>query len=138
MNRDILVKWLEKALDLKTGEKVYLVAETKIDRKQIFKAVSKEIDILKQIDPSKGWLLKPAHFFKDSRHWVEVEKISSTPLVGFIKKLDGKLERVEIVHDSERWRRLKLMKGDGLKLPDIEEIEGPLTDEEKYFIEGGK
>lgn len=138
MNRDILVKWLEKALALRAGEKLFLVAETKVDRKQLYKAVSREIDVLKQIDPTKGWSLKSAHFYKDGRHWVEVERISSTPLVGFVKGLDGRLERVEIGHDSERWRRLKLMKQDGLQVPDIEEIEGELTDEERYFIEGGK
>ncbi len=115
-----------------------MLSQFKVDRKQLYKAVSREIDVLKQIDPTKGWSLKSAHFYKDGRHWVEVERISSTPLVGFVKGLDGKLERVEIGHDSERWRRLKLMKQDGLQVPDIEEIEGELTDEERYFIEGGK
>lgn len=137
MNRDVLIRWLEQALSVRTGEKLFLTVETKLDQKQLFKAITKEINILKEIDPERGWSLKPFKIFKDSRYWVGVEKVASAPMVGFVKKLDGTMHRVELGHDSQRLRRLKLMKQDGYKLAQIEEIEGPLSDEEKRFIEGG-
>ncbi len=138
MNRDLLIRWLEEALQAKTGEELHLPVETRNDRKALVKALQKEVDILRKIDPVPASTLLIAEKTKDGKLYVIIRKIMMTPLVGFLKLQDGTTTRVEINHSRDRWRRLQLMKNDGLSLKQITDIEGDLTDEERYFIEGGK
>ena len=138
MNRDILISWIEKALEAKTGEELYLPVETKDEQKILLKALKKEVEILKRIDPVVASRLVPFKRTADGKIWVGVRLVMMTPLVGFLKREDGTTERIEISHERNRLRRLQLMKADGLKIPEIEDIEGELTEEERHFIEGAK
>ena len=138
MNRDLLIRWLEEALQAKTGEELHLPVETRKDRKALVKALQKEVDILRKIDPVPASTLLIAEKTKDGKLYVIIRKVMMTPLVGFLKRVDGETERIEISHERDRWRRLKLMKDDGLSLQQVEDIEGDLTEEEQHFIEGGK
>lgn len=138
MNRDLLIRWLEEALQAKTGEELHLPVETRNDRKALVKALQKEVDILRKIDPVPASTLLIAEKTKDGKLYVIIRKVMMTPLVGFLKRVDGETERIEIDHSRDRWRRLKLMKDDGLSLTQVKDIEGDLTEEERFFIEGGK
>lgn len=138
MNRDILIRWIEEALAANTGEEMHLPVETRNDRKALAKALQKEVEILRRIDPVPASTLVISQRTKDAQLYVIIKKVMMTPLVGFLKRTDGTTERVEISHERDRWRRLKLMKDDGLSLKQIIDIEGDLTDEERQFIEGGK
>jgi hypothetical protein len=138
VNRDLLIRWLEEALAQKTGEELHLPVENRNDRVALHKALQKEIDILRKIDPVPASTLIVAPRTKDGKLYVVIRKVMMTPLVGFRKLQDGTTERIEIDHSRDRWRRLKLMKDDGLSLQQIIDIEGDLTEEEQLFIEGGK
>jgi len=138
VNRDILISWIEKVLTSKTGEELHLPVESKEQQKQLLKSIKKEVEILKGIDPVTASTLVPFKRVADGLLWVGIRKVMTTPLVGFIKRSDGTTERVEIKQERDRWRRLTLMKKDGLTLEEIEAIEGELTAEELLFIEGGK
>lgn len=138
MNRDLLIRWLEEALQAQTGEELHLPVETRKDRKALLKALQKELETLRKIDPIPASTLVLSERTKDGKLYVIAKKVMMTPLVGFLKRQDGTTERIEIDHSRDRWRRLKLMKDDGLSLQQVEDIEGDLTEEEKQFIEGGK
>ncbi len=134
MKRELILKWIEKTIERDLGEKVYIPAETKPDAMQTIRDFKKELIILYDLEPEKAGTIAVVYTFRDRRHWVVLERCAGNPLVGFVKAKDGSLERVEIEIDTERSRRLQLMKEDGLTLEEVEEIEGSLTDVEKEIF----
>jgi len=134
MKRELLLKWIDKALERDLHEKIYIPAETKPDAQQTVRDFKKELVLLYDLEPEKAGTVVVTSTFKDRRYWVILERTMGNPLVGFVKKKDGELERVEIEIDSEKDRRLLLMKEDGLTLEEVEEIEGPLSEVEKEIF----
>lgn len=134
MKRELILKWIDKILERDLHEKIYLPAETKPDAQQTVRDFKKELVLLYDLEPEKAGTIVVAYTFKDRRHWVVLERTMGNPLVGFVKTKDGILERVEIEVDSERDRRLTLMKEDGMELWQVELIEGELTDLEKEIF----
>ncbi|MCK5015663.1 MAG: hypothetical protein KAS32_01210 [Candidatus Peribacteraceae bacterium] len=134
MKRDLILKWIDKTLERDLNEKIYIPAETKPDAQQTVRDFKKELVILYDLEPEKAGTIVITYTFRDRRHWIVLERTMGNPLVGFIKTKDGTLERVEIKIDSERDRRLQLMKEDGLTLEEVEEIEGELTEIEKEIF----
>ena len=134
MKRELILKWIDKTLERDLHEKIYIPAETKPDAQQTVRDFKKELIILYDLEPEKAGTIVIAYIFRDRRHWVVLERTVGNPLVGFVKKANGELERVEIEIDSERDRRLLLMKEDGMTLEEVEEIEGELTEIEKEIF----
>lgn len=133
MNRDIILKWIDEALKADPGEVVHLPVENKQHLKDLTKAFHKEIQVMAEISPAKASTLKLSRTMKDGFLWLQIEKISATPLVGFIKRRNGTTERINI-GDPDRERRLKIMKEDGLTLEEIIDLEGDLTEDEAKFL----
>ena len=134
MKRELLLKWLDKTLERDLNDKIYIPAETRSDAQQTVRDFKKELVLLYDLEPEKSGTVVIAYTFKDRQHWVVLERTIGNPLVGFVKTADGELKRVEITIDSERDRRLQLMKEDGMTLEQVEEIEGELTDVEKEIF----
>jgi len=130
--RNLIINWIHQALDLKPGEELYLPADTKDAQKRLHKAFNKEIEILKKIDAVAGSKLHAIPVYKDSRHWVMLKRIETSPLIGF-KKGESGTERV-IVEDAERKRRITMMLQDEMTLSEITAIEGELNKEDILFI----
>ncbi|MFA5543038.1 MAG: hypothetical protein WDA47_04640 [Bacilli bacterium] len=129
--REIIIRWLDEAAKLNYGDKLNLVANNKKEQEVLFSEINKELKVMREIDPVKGATLLPFKMFKNGRFWVGVEKILSIPTMGFIRKANGKVEKIELAAiDYERDRRIRLMCEDGYSLEKIEELEGPLTPEE--------
>ena len=135
LERDIVVTWLHKASEeLTTGEEMLLPAETGPDQKDKRKAFIRELRILSKIDPIAAAELQITARFRDHRFWIVLKKIAFSPLIAFKKDRAGKVVRVIIEDDTEKLRRIGLMKEDGYSLKDIEEMEGGLSEEEKNFL----
>lgn len=134
MKRELILKWIDKTLERDLHEKIYIPTETRPDGLNTVKDFKKELVVLYDLEPEKAGTIVVAYTFRDRRHWVVLERTLGNPLVGFVKKANGELERIEIEIDSERDRRLQLMKEDGLTLEEVEEIEGPLTEIEKEIF----
>jgi hypothetical protein len=98
------------------------------------KDFKKELTILFDLEPEKAGTVVVTYTFRDRRHWVVLERVLGNPLIGFIKKKDGTLERVEVEVDPERDRRLYLMAQDGMSLEEVEEIEGELSELEREMF----
>jgi len=133
--REIIIKWLHKATEeLATGEELLFPAETKPDQKEKKRMFIAELKILNKIDPVAAAEIQITSRFKDHRFWIVIKKIAFSPLIAFKKGLDGKVERVLIDADSEKFRRLSLMKQDGYSIEDIIEMEEGLTKEDIEFL----
>ena len=134
--REIIIRWIEEVSRLDYGDKLNLVASNKKEQQLLFEAISKEINILKKIDPQTGVQLVPFHLFKGGRFWVGIEKIMAIPTLGFVRKADGEVKKVVLRDiDEGKMRRLRLMCEDGLSLEMIEELEGPLSVAERQEVE---
>ena len=133
--RNVILQWLHKAAQLPAGEEIYLPVETKPEQKSLIRQYTSEIQVLKQIDAVTGSQLHVAPVYKDGKLWIVLRKLATSPVVGFQKNtLTGEIQRVSVVDDAARIRRIRLMFEDGMKQEDIEAIEGSLThDELKQF-----
>jgi hypothetical protein len=132
MEREFIIKWLDKVFEQPLHAKVYIPAESKEDSTKLKKAFRDELDILYKIEPEKASTVLLGAVFKDRRFWVVLERVTGNALVGFVRNPDGTMERVKIDFDPERDRRIELMKEAGWTLEQIEQMEGPLTEEEKH------
>ncbi len=135
--REIIIKWLQKASEMEPNERMLFPADTRRDQKEKCKLFLQELKILAKIDPIGASQLQVTTKFEDHRLWVVVKKIAFSPLIAFKKDKDGIVERVIIDDDSDKMRRLALMKSDGYSLDEIIEVEGELSGEEKDFIKEG-
>ena len=135
-SRQVIVKWLHKAIEeLPTGEEMLFPAETKPDQKAKRKMFTDELIILNKIDPVAASELKVTGRFRDHRYWIVIKKIAFSPYIAFKKDVNGNVERVVLDDDTEKLRRLSLMKEDGYTVEKIMEIEGDsLTKEDIEFL----
>lgn len=134
-SRRIIARWLQKAIsELKTGEQMLFPADSRqdqIDKKIIF---LRELRMLAKVDPISASQLQLTKRFEDHRFWIVLKRIAFSPFIAFKKDKTGTVVRVIMEDDSEKLRRLTLMKEDGYSLEDIEEMEGGLTEGEKEFL----
>ena len=135
--RQAVIKWLHKTLELETGEEYYLNTHAKDDQKRLLKQVKDEIKIFEKVDPIGASQIHVYGTFKDSRFWVVLKKVSvSYWSVGFRKNLKGEVEKVELEHNAEQMRRFQLMRKDGLSWEEIEEMEGAVSHGVKEIVDG--
>lgn len=133
--REIVIRWLQKACDeLDTGERMLFPAESQQDQKDKKKLFLKELKVLAKVDPVAASQLQITHRFEDHRFWVIIKRIAFSPLIAFKKDKEGNVERITMEDDSEKLRRLSLMKEDGYSIEDIIEMEGGLSEEEIEFL----
>lgn len=93
--KEIIMQWLYKGLELKTGEELYIAADGKDHQKELYKMFRKELEVMRNINPEDAAKLKIGCTFKDLRFWIFVKKMNITPLVGF-KKSDDEVTRVTV------------------------------------------
>lgn len=132
--QEIIIRWLQKASEeMEAGEIMLFPADTRQDQKDKKKLFLKELKILAKVDPVAASQLQITAKFEDHRLWIVIKKIAFSPLIAFKKNIDGSVERIVIEDNSEKLRRLSLMKSDGYSLKDIREMED-LTKEEIEFL----
>lgn len=102
--RELIIKWLYEAMELETGEELYIPADNEANQKDLYSMLRKELGILRQLQAENAAKLRIYPQFKDMNHWVVIKKISVTPLVAFKKSTDGKVSRVHITNDKEQAR----------------------------------
>ena len=133
--RQIIVKWLQKVSEeLKMGEEILFPAETKADQKEKKRMFQDEVRVLSKIDPIAASELQVSVRFQDHRFWISIKKVAFSPLIAFKKGTDGNVTRVTMEDNTEKLRRLRLMKSDGYSLEEIKEMEGGLSEEELKFL----
>ena len=132
--RQIVTHWLQKANELSTGEELLFPTETKTDQKEKKRLFIGELKIFAKIDPVAASQIRVTTRFDDHRLWVVVKKIAFSPLIAFKKGTDGSVERVTIEDNSEKLRRIRLMKEDGYTIEKIAKAEGGLSEAEEEFL----
>ena len=133
--QEITLRWLQKASgEMVVGEQMLFPADSRQDQKDKKKLFMRELKILAKVDPIAASQLQVTHKFEDHRFWIVVRKIAFSPFIAFKKDKEGNVIRVIMEDDSEKLRRLSLMRQDGYLLEDIEEMEGGLSKDEREFL----
>jgi hypothetical protein len=122
--------WIQRAVELNPGEKIFLEADSAKEQKRMERELGKEREAYAQVDPIEASKVAIRNTFKDRKHWVVIEKMANSPLVGFIKDAGGEISKITLGAEPEKIRRIRLMIADGYSQDKIEEIEGTLTEEE--------
>lgn len=131
MKREILLKWIDTALEQDLYTEVYIPVDSKEDAQKLKSEFKTELRILWEIDPDKASTIMVNYLRKDQRFWVVLKRTVGNALIGFIKHKDGEMERVELEDDEDRERRISAMKADGYTLEEVEQYEGPLSEKER-------
>lgn len=107
--RELLIQWLRKAMEMKSGEELYIPCDTKVSQADFYSLLRKELGILRNIDSTEAVKLRVYTTYKDGQFWVVLKKIAVTPLVAFKKDIEGTISRVHISNtkDQERLEMLK-------------------------------
>lgn len=130
MNRDVIISWLNKVDGIAVGDTIYIPTDSRKAAKMLTTMFRKEVRVLSELDPIKAGRILISMQARDGSWWLTLTKVSTSPLVGFIKTKDGKVERT-VIDDPERPRRLRLMHEDGYTLEEVEAIEGELSEDER-------
>lgn len=117
------IEWIRKALELKSGEDLYLPCENRVSQRELLVIYKRELRLLKKIAPEDEAKLLVTKVFKDHRYWLILKRISASPLVGFVKRTTGEVEKCYI-SSLEKERMLFLMRKDGLSEEEIKKILG--------------
>lgn len=108
--RELLIKWLREALELETGEELYIPADNKQAQQDFYSALRKELNVMKSIDTEEAAKLRIFTTYRDSQFWVVIKKIAITPLVAYKKDTEGKISRVKLSNDKDKERLERLRK----------------------------
>lgn len=113
--RELLIKWLREAMELQSGEELYIPADSKLSQEDMYGLLRKELTVLKSIEPEEAVKIRISTTFKDKNFWVVMKKVTVTPLVAFKKDIDGTVSRVAISNDKDKLRMEKLKELDHAK-----------------------
>jgi hypothetical protein len=135
----IYEQWFKKAMNMETGEKLYLPADGKAERTKLKNLMIFIRDSYKEKDAIEAAKIAIYPFFsaKSSvKYSVILEKRAFSPLVAFRKnEQTDELEKIVLSSDLGKSRRILLMIKDGYTREQIEENEGILSsDELKEFF----
>jgi len=136
IDRQSIINWLEECLKLPVGESLYLPCDSAYDKRMLLSSFNQELKIMAKMDPINASAILAKESFKDSRHWLILERKNPISKIGYRKGLASvKPKRVKVKYLAfERKRILDLMLKDGLNLETIEGLLSNLTEPEKVYI----
>lgn len=134
MSNQIYIDWINQTLALPPGDAIYLPCSSKEEQTRLLHRFKDILMGVSEISPTTAVKLAVTRKFRDRKHWIVLEHRADTLLTGFVKNAEGKVSKIELESDREKYRRLKLMAEDGISLERVEELEGQLSDEELLFF----
>jgi len=107
-------QWFQQALELKSEEEVFIPVSSRAEQKVLVRDIKKVILEYSAVDKVQASRVDVAGVFQDGKLWVKIFIKTTSPLVGFKKGSDGKMERIVLQNQSERNRQVKLMLDDNI------------------------
>lgn len=115
----IAYQWFQKALELDSEEEIYIPVSSRIEQKALYKDIRKVIREYSAIDKVQASKIDAVGVFRDGKPWVRIYIKATSPLVGFVKGVDGKMQRMVLQDQTERRRQVNLMLSDGVPREEI-------------------
>jgi len=136
--KEIASRWFDLARSqLKPGEEIYIFCESKKEQKALLRAFASVASDFGRLSPAEASKIVVAPSFKDGKIWVKLRKRTSSLFVGFHRKPNGSVQRIDLGEAEERERQIKDLIRRGASKEAIEEALGGLSPQErrKYFGE---
>ncbi len=105
--------WFQQALELKSEEEIFIPVSSRMEQKTLTKDIKKVILEYSAVDKVQASRIDVKGVFQNSKIWVKLSIKITSPLVGFKKGSDGKMERIVLQDEGERKKQIKLMLRDG-------------------------
>jgi hypothetical protein len=105
-----MYKWFDAAKQLNIGDKLYIPAVTRADAQVRAIKLKKLVD-KNPLDSNEAIVVLPRH--RDRRWWIMAYKVAVADNTAFIKRSDGKLEKVTIEPPADVCRMFRLMRKEG-------------------------
>ncbi len=110
--------WFQQALELKSEEEIFIPVSSRVEQRTLTKDIKKVIAEYSAVDKVQASRIDVRGVFQDGKIWVKLSIKITSPLVGFKKGSDGKMERIVLQDEGERKRQIKLMLADNIP-PDV-------------------
>ena len=107
-------QWFQQAQGLKSGEEIFIPVSSRMEQKALVKDIKKVILEYSSVDKVQASRIDTTGVYKDGQLWVRIFIKATSPLVGFKKGSDGKMERIVLQDQAERTRQVKLMLDDNI------------------------
>jgi hypothetical protein len=107
-------QWFQQAQELKSEEEIFIPVSSRMEQKALVRDIKKVILEYSSIDKVQASRIDVTGVFQDSKIWVKLFIKVTSPLVGFKKGSDGKMERIILQDQAERNRQVKLMLDDNI------------------------
>lgn len=126
--------WFQQAQELKSEEEIFIPVSSRVEQKALVKDIKKVILEYSNIDKIQASRIDVNGVFKDGKIWVKIFIKITSPLVGFKKGSDGKMERIVLQDEEERKRQIKLMLHDGVSESEVIERMNLSLSEQEYLL----
>ena len=111
--------WFQQALELKSEEEIFIPVSSRIEQRTLTKDIKKVIAEYSAVDKVQASRIDVSGVFQDGKMWVKLFIKVTSPLVGFKRGSNGKMERIVLQDEGERKRQIKLMLHDGIARDEI-------------------
>jgi len=130
---EIHARWLAKAYELTLTQELYMQCSNIVEQRKFVKELTAEHVTRQTADPLGVPNITILGLFRDGRQWICFKRVDTTPLTAYLKDTTTeKTVKVSLEQRDERYRRLTLMKNDGISLKRAKELEEvPLTPTEE-------
>ena len=128
--------WFQQAITLKDGEEIFIPVSSRIEQRTLTKDIKKVIAEYSAIDKVQASRIDVRGVFQDGKIWVKLSIKITSPLVGFKKGSDGKMERIVLQDEEGRKRQIDLMLRDNISSEEIKKSMKLSPSEQEYLFRG--
>ncbi len=106
--------WFQQALELESEEEIFVPVSSRTEQKILVRDIKKVIAEYSARDKVQASRIDARGVFQDGKIWVKLFVKVTSPLVGFKKGSNGKMERIVLQDKEARKRQIELMLQDGI------------------------
>ena len=129
--------WFQQALELKDEEEIFIPVSSRIEQKTLVRDIKKVILEYSTVDKIQASRIDVSGVFQEGKMWVKLFIKITSPLVGFKRGSNGKMERIVLQDEGERKKQIKLMLRDGWVKDEITK-RMKLSVSEQEYLKGQK
>ena len=126
--------WFQQALELKDEEEIFIPVSSRMEQKALVRDIKKVILEYSIVDKVQASRIDVSGVFQEGKMWIKLFIKITSPLVGFKRGSNGKMERIVLQDEGERKRQIKLMLCDDMSPDEIKKKMGLSIHEQEYLF----
>ena len=126
--------WFQQALELKDEEEIFIPVSSRMEQKALVRDIKKVILEYSIVDKVQASRIDVSGVFQEGKMWIKLFIKITSPLVGFKRGSNGKMERIVLQDEGERKRQIKLMLHDDMSPDEIKKKMNLSVHEQEYLF----